>query len=318
MACGCDAQKSHLWQTLNEQEGKIPHEIVEVLIREAVPENVEQVLVSLGKLANPQQTNSFLLDGTLHDFIERLAACKALSVLTQFICGLNGYLEQQPFIQDLEYKLSNEYLWLLEFAVHAAVKTINLGTATEYLREEVLAILFNAPAQKYSSGGNTNEYIENLTSLIPNCAVLNDALYWYSIDRVRLSRSENEQDIDDHALATYRDHYWAYDTNSFARLIDFIANRPLQIDKLTAFRSAFIVYAQAGRPTVLLSSLQEAVAANQPLREELELLLNPSIPENVRQYQINYQERTLRLEQTRLQKGKRSGVGTARGELRLC
>ncbi len=152
------------------------------------------------------------------------------------------------------------------------------------------------------SGGNTNEYNENLTSLIPNCAALNDALYWYSIDRVRLSRSENEQDIDDHALATYRDHYWAYDTNSFARLIDFIANRPLQIDKLTALRRAFIVYAQAGRPTVLLSSLQGAVATNQTLREELELLLNPSISENLRQYQINYQERTLRLEQTRLQK----------------
>jgi hypothetical protein len=302
MACGSDAQKRCLWQTLNEQEGEIPYEIVEALIREAVPENVEQILVALGKLVNPQQTNTFLLHGTLHDFIERLAACKALSVLTQFICGLNSYLQQQPFIQDLEYELSNKYLWLLEFAVHAAVKIINLGTATEYLREEVLAILFNSPAQKYMSGGNTNEYNENLTSLIPNCAALNDALYWYSIDRVRLSRSENEQDIDDHALATYRDHYWAYDTNSFARLIDFIANRPLQIDKLTALRSAFIVYAQAGRPTVLLSSLQKAVAANQTLREELELLLNPSISENVRQYQINYQERTLRLKQTRLQK----------------
>ncbi len=109
MACGSDAQKRCLWQTLNEQEGKIPYEIVEALIREAVPENVEQILVALGKLVNPQQTNTFLLHGTLHDFIERLAACKALSVLTQFICGLNSYLQQQPFIQDLEYELSNKY-----------------------------------------------------------------------------------------------------------------------------------------------------------------------------------------------------------------
>jgi hypothetical protein len=113
MACGSDAQKRCLWQTLNDQEGEIPYEIVEALIREAGPENVEQILVALGKLANPQQTNTFLLDGTLHDFIERLAACKALSVLTQFICGLNSYLQQQPFIQDLEYELSNKYLWLL-------------------------------------------------------------------------------------------------------------------------------------------------------------------------------------------------------------
>jgi hypothetical protein len=88
------------------------------------------------------------------------------------------------------------------------------------------------------------------------------------------------------------EHYWAFDTNIFFRLINYIVNRTLQDDKLIALRRAFIVYSQAGRPTVLLSSLQEAVAANQPLREELELLLNPSIPENVRQYQINHQERT--------------------------
>jgi len=304
MAYGSNEQKHDLWQTLNEQEGEIPHEIVEVLIREAVSENIEQVLVSLGKLANPQQTNSFLLDGTLHDFIERLAACKALSVLTQFICGLNRYLEQQPFIQDLEYKLSNKFLWLLEFAVHAAVKIINLGTATEYLRDEVLAILFNAPAQKYSPGGYTNEYNENLISIIPNCAALNDALFWYSIDRVRSSRSENEQDIDDDALATCLDHYWAYDTNSFARLIKFIANRPLQIDKLIALRKAFLIYKQAGKPNELLCSLHEAVAGNQPLRTKLELLINPPVSENMRKSLIISQERSQKRNETQLQRAR--------------
>jgi hypothetical protein len=304
MACGCDAQKRYLWQTLNEQEGEIPYEIVEALIREAVPENVEQILVALGKLASPQQTNTFLLEGTLHDFIERLAACKALSVLTKFICGLNGYLQQQQFIQDLEYKLSNKYLWLLEFAVHAAVKIINLGTATEYLREEVLAILFNAPAQKYSPGGYTNEYNKNLISMIPNCAALNDALYWYSIDRVRSSRSENEQDIDDDALATYLDHYWAYDTNSFARLIDFITNRPLQNDKLTALRSAHLVYKQAGKPIELLCSLHEAVAGNQPLRTKLELLINPPVSENMRKSLISSQERSQKRDESQLQRAR--------------
>jgi hypothetical protein len=248
--------------------------------------------------------NSFLLDGTLHDFIERLAACKALSVLTQFICGLNRYLEQQPFIQDLEYKLSNKYLWLLEFAVHAAVKIISLGTATEYLREEVLAILFNAPAQKYSPGGYTNEYNENLISIIPNCAALNDALFWYSIDRVRSSRSENEQDIDDDALATCLDHYWAYDTNSFARLIKFIANRPLQIDKLIALRKAFLIYKQAGKPNELLCSLHEAVAGNQPLRTKLELLINPPVSENMRKSLIISQERSQKRNETQLQRAR--------------
>jgi hypothetical protein len=81
MACGSDNQKHDLWQTLNEHEGEIPHEIVEVLIREAVSENIEQVLVSLGKLANPQQTNRYLS--------ALLSARDALlSILTQVYCAL--------------------------------------------------------------------------------------------------------------------------------------------------------------------------------------------------------------------------------------
>ena len=302
MACGSDNQKHDLWQTLNEQEGEIPHEIAEVLVREAIPENVDHLLVSLGKLTIPQQTNSFLLDKTLHDYIECLADSKALNKLTQLIFGLNEYLEQQPFIQDRECEVSNKYFWLIDYALHAVEKLILLGTDAEYLNKEVLAILFNGPAQKYLLEDNTDSYSETLKSLIPNYADLNDALYWYSIERERSARTERGKDLSEDWFVACGDHYWAFDTNSFARLINYIINRTLQDDKLIALRRAFIVYAQAGRPTVLLSSLQGAVATNQTLREELELLLNPSIPENVRQYQINYQERTLRLEQIRLQK----------------
>jgi hypothetical protein len=303
MACGCDAKKSHLWQTLNYQEGEIPYEIVEVLIREAVPDNIEQVLLSLGKLVVPQKNiNSFLLNKTLHDYIERLAAGKNLNKLNQLISGLNGYLEQQPFVQDRECEVSNKYFWLIDYALHAVEKLILLATDVEYLNKDVLAILFNGTAQKYLLEDNTDSYSESLKSLIPNYADLNDALYWYSIERVRSARTEIGKALSEDLFVAVRDHYWAFDTNSFSRLINYIVNRTLQDDKLIALRRAFIVYAQAGRPTVLLSSLQEAVAANQPLREELELLLNPSIPENVRQYQIYNQERTLRLEQTRLQR----------------
>jgi hypothetical protein len=302
MACGCDAQKSHLWQTLNEQEGEIPHEMAEVLIREAVPENVDQVLYSLRKLRIPQQTNSFLLDKTLHDYIERLADSKNLNKLNQLISGLNEYLEQQPFIQDRECEVSNQYFWLIDYALHAVEKLILLGTDAEYLNKDVLAILFNGTAREFLPGDNTESYSESLKSLIPNYADLNDALYWYSIERVRSARTEVGKALSEDWFVAGGEHYWAFDTNSFSRLNNYIVNRTLQDDKLIALRRAFIVYAQADRPSELLSSLQEAVAANQPLREELELLLNPSIPENVRQYQIYNQERTVRLEQTRLQK----------------
>jgi hypothetical protein len=300
MTCGSDEQKHNLWQSLNEQDGEIPYEIAEVLIREAVPENVEHILVTLGKLAIPQQTNSFLQE--LHAYIESLAASKALGKLTQLILGLNGYLEQQPFIQNQECDVSNKYFWLIDHALHAVEKLIVLGTDAEYFKKEVLAILFKGAARNCLPIDNTNSYSEVLKSLIPNYTDLNDALYWHSIERVRHARAESDKSLSDDWLVAGRDHYWSFDTNSFSRLINYIPIRTLLDDKLIALRRAFIVYAQAGRPTVLLFRLQEAVAANQTLREELELLLNPSISENLRQYQINSQERTLRLEQTRLQK----------------
>jgi hypothetical protein len=301
MACGCDAHKRHLWQTLNEQEGEIPHEIVEVLIREAVPENIEQVLISLGKLAVAQKMNSFLLNRTLHDYIARLATSKDLSELTALICGLNSFIKQWPLVQD-QGRISSKFYWLFEFAMHAVETIITLSDDTEPISEEALDILLELPAHRNFEKDKIRYYINNLKTLVPGRAALNDKLYWASIERERTVRLVNGEVLDDDWPVACHEHYWAFDVNSFSRLISYIANRTLMDDKLIAIRRAFHIYTQANNPPELLSSLQEAVAANQPLREELELLLNPLLPDNIRQYQIDNQERTLQLEQNQLDK----------------
>jgi hypothetical protein len=301
MACGYDAKKSHLWQTLNYQEVEIPYEIVEVLIREAVPDNIEQVLLSLGKLVVPQKINSFLLNKTLHDYIERLAAGKALSELTRLICGLNSYLEQRPLVQ-VQGRISNKFYWLFEFAMHAVEKLIILSDDTVPLSEEALGILLNLPAIRYLEKESIRSYVNNLKTLISGRAALNDTLYWTSIERERAVRLEKGEVLDDDWPVACHEHYWAFDVNSFARLVNHMVNRTLQDDKLIALRRAVRIYTQANKPPQLLSSLQEAVAANQPLREELDLLLSSTIHESIPQYQIYNQERTLQLEQIRLQR----------------
>jgi hypothetical protein len=301
MACGSNEQKHDLWQTLNEQEKEIPHEIVEILIREAVPENIEQVLVSLGKLAVAQKMNSFLLNKTLHDYIERLAAGKALSELTRLIYGLNSYLEQRPLVQ-VQGRISNKFYWLFEFAMHAVEKLIILSDDTVPLSEEALGILLNLPAIRYLEKESIRSYVNNLKTLISGRAALNDTLYWTSIERERAVRLEKGEVLDDDWPVACHEHYWAFDVNSFARLVNHIVNRTLQDDKLIALRRAFHIYTQANKPPQLLSSLQEAVAANQPLREELDLLLSSTIHESIPQYQIYNQVRTLQLEQTRIQR----------------
>jgi hypothetical protein len=84
-------------------------------------------------------------------------------------------------------------------------------------------------------------------------------------------------------------------------LIGYIESCSNQDDKIIALRRSFRVYTQADRPHQLLTSLHAAVAANQLLREELELLLNPPISETAQQYQSLFQERAREKEETQLQ-----------------
>ena len=301
MACGSAEQKTSLWQSLNDIKDKMPYELLEILIREATPENVEQLLDSLGKLVTPRRVNSFLFSRTLHDYIERLAAGRALEELNQLIIGLNGYLERQPLVQDPDCRISNEFCWLIEFAMHAAEKFISLGDDAEPPCEAVLAILLNIPALGYSPEGGSNAYSNSLKSLIPTRAALNDALYWASIERERTAQAETGKVVNDDWPVACRDPHWAFDANSFTRLIGYIESCSNQDDKLIALRRAFRVYTQADRPNQLLTSLQAAVAANQLLQEELELLLNPPISESARQYQSLFRKISRERDEAQLQ-----------------
>jgi hypothetical protein len=141
-----------------------------------------------------------------------------------------------------------------------------------------------------------------LKILIPNRAALNDALYWASIERERTARAETGEVFDDDWPVPCRDPYWAFETNSFARLIGYIATRSLQDDKLIALRRAFLVYQRAGRPIELLSTLKEALAANLFLCAELNCLLYPPTDETEQQRYGFFQARAEERAATLLQK----------------
>jgi hypothetical protein len=67
-------------------------------------------------------------------------------------------------------------------------------------------------------------------------------------------------------------------------------SRALQDDRLVALSTASRVYAQAERPTHILSSLQEAVADDPVLQHQLDTLLNPSVSEPMRRYEEKHAE----------------------------
>jgi len=234
--------------------------------------------------------------------VQESQTSSALGELSQLIEGLNSYLERQPLLQDPECRISNEYCWMIEFAMHAVEKIIGLGDEAEPPCEAVLSILCNMSALRYSLEGKSSAYSDKLKILIPNRAALNDALYWASIERERTARAETGEVFDDDWPVACRDPYWAFDTNSFARLIGYIATRSLQDDKLIALRRAFLVYQRAGRPIELLSTLKEAVAANLFLCAELDCLLYPPTDETEQQRHGFFQARAEERAATLLQK----------------
>ncbi len=290
MACGSCHQRKALWQTLNEGEEEMPHDLLKSLIQEALPEDVDCLLVSLCKLARPTQHNLYYLCSLLRAYIERLVSAGSFASLEMLADGLNSYLDQRLLLHDLEYGLSENSYWLADVAMWAVEKLIRLAGDGEP-SELILNILSKMPELKYSFSDESSACRENLKILVPNYPSLNEALYWRSVERARSSRMRRGQCSSDDWPVECMDHCWDFDANSFASLVDSIESRSLQDDKIIAVHTAFRVYDRLGRPEELLMHLRSGIDGNQALIAELNRLLQPTMNMMAHQVEERRQQR---------------------------
>lgn len=284
MTCGSDEQKHSLWQKLNESDAQIPRELLEEVAEEAESDSdsVAHLVISLGKLPPYEQYKVTGLGRSLHEFVERLPIVGDQQVITQLLDGLHDYLERSPYVERRECRVSKEYAWLLSLATHA-VERLVVARSTVALGVTALSILLKVPALRFWSDSDSSEHKDDLRALVPGWPELNDALYWASIEQTRAAKAaKSGEALTDDWSVSWLGHFWAYDTASLPRLLDYMRSRESQDDRLVALSTAFQVFVKADRPAHILKSLQDAVADDSVLRHQLNILLNPPVSETMR------------------------------------
>jgi len=292
LTCGSVEQKQSLWQRVNESEAQIPRKLLAELLEDAEPDShsVEQLVISLGKLPPYERFKSTGLTRALHTFVERLPIVGDQQAFALLLDSLHGYLERQPCVERRECYVSKEYWWLLSPATHV-VERLVVARNTLVLGVTALSILLKVPALRSWSGGDVSEHKGNLQTLIPGWPELNDELYWASIEQARISKAarSSEPFTDDWSIS-WLGHFWGFDTGSLPRLLNYMTTRTLQDDRLVALSTALGVYVRADKPAHILTSLQDAVANDQVLRDKLEILLNPPVSESAQKHDEEHAE----------------------------
>ena len=146
-----------------------------------------------------------------------------------------------------------------------------------------MSILLMVPDLRYWHEYDPVEKKKRLQKLVPEWPSLNDALYWASIEQTRRFEAEKSGNplIDDWAVS-WQEHFWQFDKESLPRLIEFMRSRILPDDRLVALSTAVRIYIREERPTAILNDLEVAVADEPILQQRFDILLNPSISENIK------------------------------------
>lgn len=292
MTCGSAEQKQGLWEMLNKNKAPIPRELLAELVEKTLPDNhfVEHLMVSLGKLPPYERYKGTGLGRALHNSLKRLPITDGQQICARLIDGLHEYLDRAPYIERRDCRVSKEFVWLLSFATHAVEKLIEARNRAAF-GKSAISILLLVPALRFWHGNDFSEHKNQLHAFVPNWPELNDALYWASIEAARAVKTKKSSEpLTDDWSVSWLSHFWNFDLESLPRLFDYIRNREIEDDRLVALSTAFRIFAEAGRPTHILNSLQDVVTDNPKLQHKLKILLNPPLSDELRKHEEEEKE----------------------------
>ncbi|MCP4747886.1 MAG: hypothetical protein GY874_17375 [Desulfobacteraceae bacterium] len=284
MTCGSAEQKQSLWQKLIENNACIPYELLVELVEETESDShsIKHMLTSLGKLPPCGQYEVAVLSRSFHEFVERLPIDGDQQAITQLLDGLYAYLKREPYVERRDCRVSEEYAWLISPATHAVERLVEARSSVA-LGKTALPIMLMIPALRNWHNNNLSEHKSNLQTLVPGWPELNDALYWASIEQARAAKAENSSEpFTTDSSVSLHGHFWNFDKNCLSRLLDYTRSRALQDDKLVALSTAYRVYVRSDKPLHILKSLQDVVADDSILQDQLSNLLNPPVSEAMR------------------------------------
>ena len=293
MTCGTVAEIRRLRIGLLEANEELPRSLLAEMVSDASPdlESVEFLISALCKLPPYKRFSSSGLGSALHRFIDKFEDESKGATLERLLDGLKIYLDRDPYIERRDCRVSEEFAWLLNHAVHG-VELFAQNRDLRALRPALISTLLMVPALRFWQGEDYDEYKTKLMDLVPKWPELNDELYWASIKQAR----EADGALIDDWRVSWLGHFWMFERESFPRLLKYIRddNTPIN-DKSVALSTALRVFAREEQSPDLLTELQAAIAGNIDLEEKLENFLNPKMSDADRAHQ--QEEDGLRKEQ---------------------
>lgn len=244
-------------------------EIVTALQPSAV--TVSWLLKALMKVEPKERYSTDSLAEAVRRFVE-LAPEELLPAIAD---GLNGLLEEPPFIEEGFCKVSEGNTWIIQPAVIAVERLIK-GHIAEAFDRPALAILHKIYKLR-SFGGHASEVKTEVDSLVPIWKELNWAVFW---SEVKMSREEDPYKSGERRLVDFRHvsvfgSCWRFSEDDFSYAVDAIRTSERQDDKVVALTLAFDLYQKANCPEVLLNEIREQVSGDLELEERLAQLLDP-------------------------------------------
>lgn len=281
ITCGTNEQIQSLWQRFNQSEEKIPRRLLAELIEDAEPtsENIQNILLSVSKL-KLSANESFEANGlrrALHQFVTRMPIAANIQIYQTLIHGLIGYLNDPPYIEKSECKISEAHSWLLGVAVHLVERVIEIRHSFSF-SDESLSILMMLPLYNSYGGEHFDDYESNLAELIPHWSELNDRLYWACIEqeKIKLLSDPKSEPLTSDWPISWQGHFWAFSTvESFQRLLSFIRSRESESDQSIALSTAFRLYTKLDKPSDMLTKLKASVEHSSILTNKLNMLIDP-------------------------------------------
>jgi len=277
---GTAEQRNDLWRDLIGQQVPMDRRILAELLDTAKPEidTVNMLLDTFEKLPPHEEFEATGLSEALHAFVDRLASPEQPEVadlLLLMATRLNKFLDQEPHVERGECHVSKLNRWMMPLALHVSEKLV-LARAPTSFEPAIVAILLKAPALKFWSGSEIDDYKSRLHNAVPDWPEFNDALFWASISELRsaLKRKSGDRLIDDWPVS-WLGHYWQLEQDAFSRVVGWIRERPDLDDRLVALGRAFRIYATCDRPKAMLAQIRQAVKGNDELLAKLDALLKP-------------------------------------------
>jgi len=279
-----------LWGGLNALPNLLPRRLLAEFCDHA-PASMEAVALIVASIERLEPREQFEVSGlnqALNAFVRRLpllGGTPDAEPLFALARGLQCFVAREPHIERGECRVSEAYQWLMGPALHVVERLIE-GRSPAALMQPPLELLAAAPALRFWRNDDFPERRSIIADLVPQWPELNDALFWWTVAERRTGFAAKGERLADDWPVSWMGHFWAFDRESFTRLLAWISELELVDDRLVALARSVRIYHENNKPAALLRALRRAVAGVPELESKLDASLNPPVSPDLEEHRL--------------------------------